>query len=55
MPAAADLQSLRLAIQDLMDSFPQSYTRGTEFLARLSTLEQAPSDRPEQRKVSMSV
>ena len=46
MRAAANSQSLRLAIQDLMDSFPQSYTRGAEFLARLRTLEQATPGQP---------
>ncbi|MFP4058554.1 MAG: SUMF1/EgtB/PvdO family nonheme iron enzyme [Candidatus Brocadiia bacterium] len=34
-----DFKALRLAIEDLAESFPEKYTRGAEFLRRLEALE----------------
>ncbi|MHC4521678.1 MAG: hypothetical protein ACYTAS_24050, partial [Planctomycetota bacterium] len=38
---ALDYVALRLAIQDLAETFPQRYPRGREFLSRLAELEES--------------
>jgi formylglycine-generating enzyme required for sulfatase activity len=40
-PSGGNAESLRLAISDLMETFGPKYPRGTEFLARLETIEKA--------------
>lgn len=42
VPVGVNAQALRLAIEDLIKSFPKDYKGGAEFLKRLEALEQKP-------------
>ncbi len=52
-PVPTDADSLRLAIEDLTASFPQTYVRGGEFLARLASIEEQLRRGPTQAKESL--
>jgi len=43
-PSKIDCTALRLAIEDLIQSFPKRYSKGREFLARLDRIEKQPAE-----------
>jgi len=45
-PAAADLKAVRMAIEDLIESYPDQYPRGKEYLAQAETIAQMPAGQP---------
>ncbi|NQU21750.1 MAG: hypothetical protein HQ567_10740, partial [Candidatus Nealsonbacteria bacterium] len=49
LPSPQQIASLRVAIEDLMQTFPKRYTNGTEFLKRLEQIEKQTADaKPDQ-------